>query len=67
MKKIPKVSIVIPAYNEEKTIGKLLDSLMKLDYPKKKLEIIGVINCYRLKLDDNNLSISSNFKTWITN
>jgi len=40
--KLPRVSIVIPAYNEEKDIGRLLDSLMKLNYPKKKLEIIVV-------------------------
>jgi len=42
MKKLPKVSIIIPAYNEEETLGKLLDSLMKLNYPKKKLEVIVV-------------------------
>ena len=38
----PKVSFVIPAYNEEKDIGKLLDSLMALDYPKNKYEVIIV-------------------------
>jgi cellulose synthase/poly-beta-1,6-N-acetylglucosamine synthase-like glycosyltransferase len=40
--KYPIISIVIPAYNEEKDIGGLLDSLMKLDYPKKKTEIIVI-------------------------
>ncbi len=42
MKKLPKVSIIIPVYNEERTIGKLLDSLMKLKYPRKRLERIVV-------------------------
>src|SRR3989338_8894971 len=45
MKKLisyPKVSIVIPAYNEEKCIEKTLNVVMDLDYPLKKLEIIVV-------------------------
>jgi glycosyltransferase involved in cell wall biosynthesis len=42
MKKLPKVSIIIPTYNEESNIGNLLDSLTKVNYPKKKLEIIVV-------------------------
>jgi len=40
--KFPKVSIIIPAYNEEKIVENLLKSLMKLDYPKKKVEVIVV-------------------------
>ncbi len=36
----PLVSIIIPAYNEEKCIGKCLRSLLQLDYPREKLEII---------------------------
>jgi cellulose synthase/poly-beta-1,6-N-acetylglucosamine synthase-like glycosyltransferase len=40
---LPNVSILIPARNEEKVIGSLLDRMSKLFYPKKKLEII-VIN-----------------------
>lgn len=39
----PFISIVVPAYNESELIEKCLDSLLKLDYPKNKLEII-VIN-----------------------
>lgn len=38
----PSVSIVIPAYNEGGNIEKCLDSLLRLDYPKDKLEIIVV-------------------------
>ncbi len=37
------VSIAIPAYNEEANIENAIDSLLKCDYPKDKLEII-VIN-----------------------
>jgi len=40
--KEPKISIVIPAYNEEKNIAKTLDWVLNIDYPKNKLEIIVV-------------------------
>lgn len=36
----PNVSILIPAYNEEKNIGHCLESVNKSDYPKEKMEII---------------------------
>jgi cellulose synthase/poly-beta-1,6-N-acetylglucosamine synthase-like glycosyltransferase len=39
----PSCSILIPAHNEEKVIGATIESMLKLDYPKKKLRII-VIN-----------------------
>ncbi len=38
----PKVSIIIPAYNEEKNIGACLKSVKQLNYPKNKLEVIVV-------------------------
>ncbi len=41
-KNIPKVTICVPAYNEEKTLAKTIKSLLNLDYPKNKLEIIVV-------------------------
>ena len=47
-KKIPqnsakfKVSIIIPAYNEEKGIQETIKSALSLDYPKNKLEIIVI-------------------------
>ncbi len=34
------VSVLIPARNEEKVIGRTLEYMSKLDYPKDKLEII---------------------------
>ncbi len=36
------VSIVMPCYNEEKTIGAAIESLLALDYPKEMIEIIIV-------------------------
>jgi cellulose synthase/poly-beta-1,6-N-acetylglucosamine synthase-like glycosyltransferase len=38
--KYPKVSFIMPVLNEEKTIKQCLDSLLKLDYPKDKIEIL---------------------------
>ena len=40
----PKVSVIIPVYNEEKTLSFCLDSLMALDFPEKEREIIVVDN-----------------------
>lgn len=42
-KDLPLVSIIIPCRNEEKFIGKCLDSILVQDYPKDKLEVL-VIN-----------------------
>ena len=39
-----KVSIVIPTYNEEKTINKKLDNTLELKYPKESLEIV-IVDC----------------------
>lgn len=39
----PTCSILIPAHNEEKVIGRTIESTLQLDYPKDKLKII-VIN-----------------------
>ncbi|MFH1306428.1 MAG: glycosyltransferase family 2 protein [Candidatus Micrarchaeota archaeon] len=38
----PTVSIIIPAYNEEDYIKGCVNSVLSLDYPKEKLEIIVV-------------------------
>lgn len=37
---LPTVSIIVPAKNEEKVIGRLLKALLRLDYPRGKMEII---------------------------
>ncbi|KND49765.1 MAG: biofilm PGA synthesis N-glycosyltransferase PgaC [Parcubacteria bacterium C7867-008] len=38
----PKVAIIVPCWNEQDTIGGTVKSLLALDYPKDKLEIILV-------------------------
>jgi len=41
-KKLPKVSIIVPAYNEEENLERCVNSLINLDYPKNLLEILIV-------------------------
>jgi len=41
-KDLPSVTVVIPAYNEEKGIGVTIRSVQNLDYPREKLRIIVV-------------------------
>ena len=41
---MPKITIVFPTYNGWKDTQECLNSLLKLDYPKKKLQIIVVDN-----------------------
>ncbi|MCI3987884.1 glycosyltransferase family 2 protein, partial [Bacillus vallismortis] len=43
MKDLPKVSVLIPAHNEEVVIRQTLKAMVNLYYPKDRLEII-VIN-----------------------
>ena len=40
--KYPKVTIIVPSWNEEKTIYKTVRSLLDLNYPKDKVEIFLV-------------------------
>ncbi|WP_079427236.1 glycosyltransferase [Clostridium oryzae] len=39
----PMVSILVPAHNEEKVIGKTITSILNMSYPKERMELI-VIN-----------------------
>jgi glycosyltransferase involved in cell wall biosynthesis len=41
---LPIISVVVPVYNEEEEITDLLDSLMALDWPRDRLEILCVDN-----------------------
>ena len=36
----PKVSVIVPCFNEEKFIAKCLDSLLSQDFPKEDMEIL---------------------------
>ena len=38
----PSVAVIVPVWNEEKTLAKTLDSLLNLSYPKEKLKIVVV-------------------------
>ncbi len=40
--RLPMVSILVPVKNEERVIGRLLDALLRLDYPSAKTEIVIV-------------------------
>ena len=41
---LPTVSVIVPAYNAEKDIANLVESLLNLDYPTELLEIIIIDN-----------------------
>lgn len=38
----PKLSFIVPVYNEEKSIRKTIDSIQSLDYPNKPFDIVVV-------------------------
>ena len=59
VKTFPKVSIVIPAYNEEKVIANTIEGLIETKYPNK--EIIFVDDGSK----DSTLSIASRYKDQI--
>jgi cellulose synthase/poly-beta-1,6-N-acetylglucosamine synthase-like glycosyltransferase len=55
---LPKVSVIVPIYNEEATLNECIRSLIGLEYPKEQLELIFVnnastdrteeiLNCYK--------------------
>jgi cellulose synthase/poly-beta-1,6-N-acetylglucosamine synthase-like glycosyltransferase len=56
----PKISVVIPAYNEEKNIAKCIQSLLDSNYPKNKLEIIVVDDGSK----DNTYAIAKKYKKY---
>jgi GT2 family glycosyltransferase len=47
----PKISFIIPVLNEEKTIQKCLDSIIEIDYPNEKKEILLALG---KSIDDTN-------------
>ncbi|HGT1528984.1 TPA: glycosyltransferase family 2 protein [Clostridioides difficile] len=54
----PMISILVPAHNEAKVIGRTMESLLLLNYPKSKMELI-VIND---NSSDNSKEILENIK-----
>jgi hyaluronan synthase len=38
----PKVSVIVPVYNEENVIGDTIESILNSDYPKNQLELIVI-------------------------
>jgi glycosyltransferase involved in cell wall biosynthesis len=40
----PKISVIVPAYNEEKLLPTCLEALQRQDYPKEQFEVIIVDN-----------------------
>jgi cellulose synthase/poly-beta-1,6-N-acetylglucosamine synthase-like glycosyltransferase len=54
---MPKVSLIVATYNEEDIIGKKIENILKIDYPKDKLEIVFVDSS-----TDNTLQIIKGFK-----
>lgn len=49
----PKVSIIIPVYNEENVIGSTIDAILNSNYPKDKLELVVIDD----KSKDNSLKV----------
>lgn len=54
---VPRVSIIIPAFNEEKNIEACLNSIKYLNYPKEKIEVIVVDD----GSDDETIKIAEKF------
>jgi cellulose synthase/poly-beta-1,6-N-acetylglucosamine synthase-like glycosyltransferase len=48
----PRISITIPAYNEATSIGPTLESLLALDYPVERRQILVVSDCSTDGTDD---------------
>lgn len=57
----PYVSIIIPAYNEEKYIGQCLEALQNINYPSDRYEVIVVDN----GSTDSTVSLCRNITTHI--
>lgn len=53
----PKVSFLIPLLNEEKTLAQCLDSLLSLQYPAEKMEILLAVG----KCTDNTRAIAEEY------
>ncbi len=57
-KNFPTVTIVVPCFNEEKTVAKTVESIFNLDYPREKLFVILVNDGSK----DGTLKVLNSFK-----
>jgi len=48
----PRVSITVPAYNEEAQIGDCIETLLALDYPRDRLQIVVVSDASSDRTDE---------------
>ena len=53
---LPNISIIVCAYNEERTISDKITSISDCTYPKDKIEFVLVVDC----ADDNTVSVARN-------
>ncbi|MFH1592483.1 MAG: glycosyltransferase family 2 protein [Candidatus Woesearchaeota archaeon] len=58
LKSFPKVSVIIPAYNEGEKVAGTIESALRLNYPKEKLEIIAVNH----GSSDNTLEVMNRYR-----
>jgi len=58
----PFVTIIVPAYKEAKVIGKKIENIAKMDYPKHKLQVIIVGDLETLEAAKQKLSILEGVK-----
>jgi cellulose synthase/poly-beta-1,6-N-acetylglucosamine synthase-like glycosyltransferase len=63
----PPVTIIVPAYNEETSLGRTLDSIVEVDYPNKEVIVVDdgstdkthmVASSYKNKFHNNSRSYS---------
>jgi cellulose synthase/poly-beta-1,6-N-acetylglucosamine synthase-like glycosyltransferase len=47
--KLPRITILVPAYNETEVIGNTIEHLLRLHYPAEQLEIIVVTDAKELR------------------
>mgnify|MGYP001383793932 CR=1 FL=1 len=45
----PSVTIIVPCYNEEQSIGRTIEALLALDYPRERLHLLVISDA----LDDS--------------
>jgi hypothetical protein len=64
----PMITVIIPAYNEEKSIRKTLDSVIEADYPNKQVIVVddgstdntlAIVHSYKSKFSPNSFVLIS--------